>query len=42
MLGTRSYSSVAAIPKNAQVRKAAEPEQPSLFHENIRGSDYYH
>ena len=42
MLGTRSYSSVAAILKNAQDRKAAEPEQPSLFHENIRGSDYYH
>jgi transposase len=42
MLGTRSYSSVATILKNAQDRKAADPEQPSLFHENIRGSDYYH
>jgi transposase len=41
-LGTRSYSSVATILKNAQDRKAAEPEQPSLFHENIRGSGYYH
>jgi transposase len=41
-LGTRSYSSVAAILKNAQDRKAADPEQPSLFHENIRGSGYYH
>ena len=41
-LGTRSYSSVAAILKNAQDRKAAEPEQPSLFHENIRGPGYYH
>jgi transposase len=41
-LGTRSYSSVAAILKNAQERKPADPEQPSLFHENIRGSGYYH
>jgi transposase len=41
-LGTRSYSSVATILKNAQDRKAADPEQPSLFHENIRGSGYYH
>jgi transposase len=41
-LGTRSYSSVAAILKNAQERKQANPEQPSLFHENIRGSGYYH
>jgi transposase len=42
VLGTRSYSSVAAILKNAQERKQANPEQPSLFHENIRGSGYYH
>jgi transposase len=42
VLGTRSYSSVATILKNAQDRKAADPEQPSLFHENIRGSGYYH
>jgi hypothetical protein len=41
-LGTRSYSSVAAILKNAQERKAREPDHPSLFHENIRGPDYYH
>jgi transposase len=41
-LGTRSYSSVAAILKNAHDRKAADPEQPSLFHENIRGPGYYH
>jgi len=40
-LGTRSYSSVAAILKNAQDKKPADPEQPSLFHENIRGPDYY-
>jgi transposase len=42
VLGTRSYSSVAAILKNAQERKQANPEQPSLLHENIRGSGYYH
>jgi transposase len=42
VLGTRSYSSVAAILKNAQERKQAHPEQSSLFHENIRGSGYYH
>ena len=41
-LGTRSYSSVAAILKNAQDRKPREPDHPSLFHENIRGSGYYH
>jgi transposase len=41
-LGTRSYSSVAAILKNAQERKAADPQQPSLLHENIRGPGYYH
>lgn len=44
-LGTRSYSSVAAILKNAQERKVtspSQPEQPSLFHENIRGPGYYH
>ena len=40
-LGTRSYSSVAAILKNRQEAKAPE-QQPSLLHENIRGSDYYH
>ena len=41
-LGTRSYSSVATILKNAQEKKTADPEQPSLFHENIRGPGYYH
>jgi len=41
-LGTRSYSSVATILKNARDRKPREPEQPSLFHENIRGPGYYH
>jgi transposase len=40
-LGTRSYSSVAAILKNRQDARPAAP-QPSLFHENIRGPDYYH
>jgi hypothetical protein len=39
---TRSYSSVAAILKNARDRKEREPEYPSLFHENIRGPGYYH
>ena len=41
-LGTRSYGSVAAILKNAQERKTTEPEQPVLFHENVRGPGYYH
>ena len=42
-LGTRSYGSVAAILKNAQERKTTDKtEQPSLFHENIRGPGYYH
>jgi transposase len=40
-LGTRSYGSVAAILKNAQDKKATKPEQPSLFHENVRGPRYY-
>jgi transposase len=40
-LGTRSYSSVAAILKNRQEAREPEP-QPSLLHENIRGPDYYH
>jgi transposase len=42
VLGTRSYSSVAAILKNAQERRTREPELPSLLHENIRGPGYYH
>jgi transposase len=41
-LGTRSYSSVLAILKNAQDKRPPEPEQPSLLHENIRGPGYYH
>jgi transposase len=41
-LGTRSYSSVATILKNAQEKQAADPEQPALLHENIRGPRYYH
>jgi transposase len=41
-LGTRSYTSVASILKNRQERKSTEAEPPSLFHENIRGPDYYH
>ncbi len=42
-LGTRSYSSVAAILKNH--RENAPPraaEAPLLIHENIRGPDYCH
>jgi hypothetical protein len=48
MLGTRSYSSVAAILKNKQDSKPArqketeETAQSSLLHENIRGPGYYH
>ena len=41
-LGTRSYSSVAAILKNRQEAKPAERDSAGLFHENIRGSGYYH
>jgi transposase len=41
-LGTRSYGSVAVILKNRQEQKASPDEQPSLFHENIRGPGYYH
>ena len=43
VLGTRSYSSVAAILKNH--REHAPPptaEAPILIHENIRGPGYYH
>jgi transposase len=43
VLGTRSYSSVAAILKNR--RENAPPpgaEMPLLIHENIRGPGYYH
>ena len=41
-LGTRSYTSVAAILNNRQDRKRTEADRPSLFHENIRGPGYYH
>ena len=43
VLGTRSYSSVAAILKNHR-ETAAPPvgEAPILIHENIRGPGYYH
>lgn len=41
-LGTRSYSSVAAILKNRRERAADAAEAPILLHENIRGPDYYH
>jgi transposase len=44
-LGTRSYSSVAAILKNKQENKNAsqgKTDQPSLLHDNIRGPGYYH
>ena len=43
VLGTRSYSSVAAILKNRRERApAAAAEPPLLIHENIRGPGYYH
>ena len=41
-LGTRSYASVASILKSGQQERPAPAEQPSLFHENIRGPGYYH
>src|SRR4051794_41271137 len=42
VLGTCSYSSVAAILKHAEERKPATAEKRILFHENIRGCGYYH
>ena len=43
VLGTRSYTSVAAILKNRRERApAARAEPPLLIHENIRGPGYYH
>ena len=43
VLGTRSYTSVAAILKNRRERApAAGAEPPLLIHENIRGPGYYH
>jgi transposase len=41
-LGTRSYTSIAAILNNRQDRKQTKSDLPSLFHENIRGPGYYH
>ena len=41
-LGTRSYTSVAAILKNRRDQPAEAAEAPSLLHENIRGPGYYH
>ncbi len=41
-LGTRSYTSVAAILKNRQEHVPSAAEAPSLAHENIRGPGYYH
>jgi transposase len=43
-LGTRSYSSVAAILKNKQESKAHQgrTDQLGLLHDNIRGPGYYH
>ena len=42
-LGTRSYTSVAAILKNHREHApAATTEAPLLIHENIRGPGYYH
>jgi transposase len=43
VLGTRSYSSVAAILKNGREHApTAAVEAPILIHENIRGPGYYH
>jgi transposase len=42
-LGTRSYTSVAAILNNHRENAAAPTaEVPLLIHENIRGPGYYH
>jgi hypothetical protein len=37
VLGTRSYTSVAAILKNRRERAPAGPAEPPLIHKNIRG-----
>ena len=43
VLGTQSYTSVAAILKNRREHApAAAAEPPLLIHENIRGPGYYH
>ena len=41
-IGTRSYTSVAAILKHRRDQPADTAEAPSLVHENIRGPSYYH
>ena len=41
-LGTRSYTSVAAILKHRRDQGTDTAEVPSLVHENIRGPGYYH
>jgi transposase len=41
-IGTRSYTSVAAILKHRRDQPADTAEAPSLVHENIRGPGYYH
>jgi transposase len=41
-IGTRSYTSVAAILKHRRDQAADTAEAPSLVHENIRGPGYYH
>ena len=41
-LGTRSYSSVAALVKARQGRPPAAAGPATLPHENIRGPGYYH
>ena len=43
-IGTRSYSSVAAILKNGtrQGRRTPAQDAPVLLHANIRGPGYYH
>ncbi len=41
-IGTRSYSSVAALVKARQGRPPAATDPATLPHENIRGPGYYH
>ncbi len=41
-LGTRSYTSVAAILKNRRDQPLTADEPATLLHENIRGPGYYH
>ena len=44
LIQARSYSSVVSILKNNLDRRppTSDPDQPPLFHANIRGSGYYH